>query len=255
MISLIKKKKQARNEKPGAGFQSFPAPVLYIAWPRFRYYGHGLFLLQENNVQDDTDQHAGKHPSDRAGEHQQNGRDAGEAQDNGHRTQQLPGAAGRRSFSGEVSLCLFPDMSAAIRAAIFDHVSVHSEKEQCPHLSLPVAGWDFFGVAASIPMPRYIQSTNHFCQIIHIRHFGFHFAAPLLCYISFCFFFLAFLSGGLSGRHIEIRSRTGGWHHPPEIFQPPRRPQNTDKGAKGTCTWAYSYVSISVHAARGGLRS
>jgi len=97
MISLIKKKKQARNEKPGAGLQSFPAPVLYIAWPRFRYYGHGLFLLQENNVQDDTDQHAGKHPF--------------------------------------------------------------------------------------------------------------------------------------------------------------RRPQSTDKGAKGTCTWAYSYVSISVHAARGGLRS
>lgn len=130
MISLIKKKKQARNEKPGAGLQSFPAPVLYIAWPRFRFYGHGLFLLQENNVQDDTDQHAGRHPSDYAGEHQQNGRDAGEAQDNGHRTQHLP-----------------------------------------------------------------------------------------------------------------------------EIFQPPRRPQSNDKGAKGTCIWAYSYVSISVHAARGGLRS
>jgi hypothetical protein len=89
MISLIKKKNQARNEKPGAGFQSFPAPVLYIAWPRFRYYGHGLFLLQENNVQDDTDQHAGKHPSDRTGEHHQNGRDTGEAQDDGHHTQYL----------------------------------------------------------------------------------------------------------------------------------------------------------------------
>ena len=73
--------------------------------------------------------------------------------------------------------------------------------------------------------------------------------------ISFCFFFLAFLSGGSSGRHIEIRSRTGGCQRPPVFFQPPRRPQNTGKGAKGTCIWAYSYVSISVHAARGGLRS
>ena len=65
-----------------------PAPYMK-ACTRFCYYGRGLFLPQENEVQGDADQDAGNQSPGSMGKHDQKSRDAGEKQNDSKHGQYL----------------------------------------------------------------------------------------------------------------------------------------------------------------------
>ena len=107
-------------------------------------------------------------------------------------------------FPTELSGFLSPELFAAFRAMIFNHDSVHAEKNLLQSLS--AYGRSELFRSGCIRCHAQLHQFHH--KLLPYHSYS-SFRIPFCCTSSVLS--SLFASDGLSNRHIKIRSRTGGW--------------------------------------------